>query len=200
LQESLRDDVRDIKLNLQKNDNTLKEEATNWRSHTELLLKEQGDRHNQDNTRLVDMLMKLVISDAKTPAPSVSSVTASPPDVKTPIVATQTPVMTTQAPVVAVPAPSVTVPAPAVSVPAPSVTVPAPAVSVPAPSVTFPAPAVTLPTPAVTVPAPVVTASAPVVAAPPPVVATPSPFASAGGSLFGGAGPKGVRLKYKLLN
>lgn len=64
--ETLRDDIRDIKLNQQKNDRTLQEEANNWRSHVEALLKEQGDRHLQDTARLQDMLMKLVIGQPLT--------------------------------------------------------------------------------------------------------------------------------------
>lgn len=64
--ESLRDDVRDIKLNQQKNDKILQEESTSWRSHIERLLKEQGERHLHDTDRLQEMLMKLVIGG---PAP-----------------------------------------------------------------------------------------------------------------------------------
>nr|CAD2162562.1 unnamed protein product [Meloidogyne enterolobii] len=60
--EALRDDIRDIKLNQQRNDRTLQEEATMWRTHTEQLLAGQGSRHLQDVSRLQDMLMKFVVS------------------------------------------------------------------------------------------------------------------------------------------
>uniref|UniRef100_A0A915LLA1 RanBD1 domain-containing protein n=2 Tax=Meloidogyne javanica TaxID=6303 RepID=A0A915LLA1_MELJA len=62
VREALRDDIRDIKLNQQRNDRTLQEEATMWRTHTEQLLAGQGSRHLQDVSRLQDMVMKLVVS------------------------------------------------------------------------------------------------------------------------------------------
>jgi hypothetical protein len=60
-QEALRDDIRDIKLNQQRNDRTLQEEANMWRAHTEQLLNGQGNRHLHDVSRLQDMLMKMIV-------------------------------------------------------------------------------------------------------------------------------------------
>lgn len=106
--EGLRDDIRDIKLNQQRNDRTLQEEATMWRTHTEQLLNGQGNRHLQDVSRLQDMVMKLVV--APTPQLSTSTgVAVVTPATNVPAVTTapSAPIITT-APIVASISPSIT--------------------------------------------------------------------------------------------
>ena len=77
-QEALRDDIRDIKLNQQRNDRTLQEEANMWRAHTEQLLNGQGNRHLQDVSRLQDMLMKMVVGSSVAPQQQLSGQIAQP--------------------------------------------------------------------------------------------------------------------------
>ncbi|KAL3116016.1 hypothetical protein niasHT_007316 [Heterodera trifolii] len=65
--ESLRDDVRDVKLSLAKNDRIMQEEATNWRRHTETIVKELGDRHQSDISGLHKLLMEVCIRSSPLP-------------------------------------------------------------------------------------------------------------------------------------